>query len=59
TLFHIMWKWNLIALLPGSLFLSYATQRRRNTWTAILAHGFLNLTTAVAIAAGVAGIGAA
>ncbi|HSB90953.1 MAG TPA: CPBP family intramembrane glutamic endopeptidase [Anaerolineales bacterium] len=59
TLFHIMWKWNLIALLPGSLFLSYATQRRRNTWTAILAHGLLNLTTAVAIAAGVAGIGAA
>jgi len=59
TLFHIMWKWNLIALLPGSLFLSYATQRRRNTWIGILAHGSLNLTTAIAIAAGVAGIGAA
>jgi len=59
TLFHTMWKWNLIALLPRSLFLSYATQRRSNTWIGILAHGSLNLTTAIAIAAGVAGIGAA
>jgi membrane protease YdiL (CAAX protease family) len=59
TLFHIMWKWNLIALLPGSLFLSYAVQRRKTTWVGMIAHGFLNITTAIAIAAGIAGWGAA
>ncbi len=57
--FHIMWKWNLIALLPGSLFLSYAIQRSKNTSVAIIAHGLLNISTAIAIAAGVAGWGAA
>jgi membrane protease YdiL (CAAX protease family) len=57
--FHIMWKWNLIALLPGSLFLSFATQRRKNTSVAIIVHGLLNISTAIAVAAGVAGWGAA
>jgi len=57
--FHIMWKWNLIALLPGSLFLSYVIQRRQNTSVAMLVHGVLNISTAIAIAAGVAGWGAA
>jgi membrane protease YdiL (CAAX protease family) len=56
--FHIMWKWNLIALLPGSLFISYATQRRKNTSVAILVHGLLNISTAIAIAVGIAGWGA-
>lgn len=57
--FHVMWKWNLIALLPGSLFLSFVSQRRKTTWVAILAHGFLNITTAITIAASVLGWGAA
>jgi membrane protease YdiL (CAAX protease family) len=57
--FHVMWKWNLIALLPGSLFLSYVAQRRRTTSVAIIAHGLLNITTATAVAAGVIGWGAA
>ena len=57
--FHIMWKWNLIALLPGSLILSYVTQRRKNTSVAIVVHGLLNVSTMIAIAAGVAGWGAA
>jgi membrane protease YdiL (CAAX protease family) len=57
--FHIMWKWNLIALLPGSLFLSFTTQKRKNTSVAIIVHGLLNLSTAISIAAGVAGLGAA
>ena len=56
--FHIMWKWNLIALLPGSLFLSYVAQRRQNTSVAMIVHGLLNISTAIAIAAGVAGWGA-
>ncbi len=54
---HVVWKWNLIALLPGSLVLSYVAQRRRTTWVGLLAHGVLNVTPLVAIAAGVLGAG--
>jgi membrane protease YdiL (CAAX protease family) len=55
TLLHIVWKWNLLALLPGSLFLAYAAQHRRSTWIGIVAHGALNFTPIVVIAAGVIG----
>lgn len=52
---HIVWKWNLIALLPGSLVLSFVAQRRRTTWVGIIAHGLLNATPLIVIAAGVVG----
>lgn len=52
---HIVWRWNLIALLPGSFVLSYIAQRRRTTWVGIIAHGLLNATPLVVIAAGVLG----
>ena len=42
TSFHIFWKWNLIAILPGSLLMAYVVQRRQNTWISILSHGFMN-----------------
>lgn len=42
NLFHWFFYWDLIALLPVCLALSWAAQRTRNTWTAILAHGILN-----------------
>jgi membrane protease YdiL (CAAX protease family) len=56
--FHVMWKWNLIALFPGSLILSFVAQQRKTTWVALVAHGLLNITTALTIAAGVLGWGA-
>jgi membrane protease YdiL (CAAX protease family) len=40
--FHWFFYWNLIPLLPSCLALAWATQRSRNTWTAILGHGILN-----------------
>jgi membrane protease YdiL (CAAX protease family) len=42
TLFHIFWKWNLIAILPSSLLMAYVIQRRQNTWISILSHGIMN-----------------
>jgi membrane protease YdiL (CAAX protease family) len=54
---HIVWKWNLVALLPGSLVLSYVAQTRKTTWVGIIAHGVLNFTPIVAITAGVMGWG--
>lgn len=53
---HIVWKWNLIALFPGSLILSYVSQRRRTTWVGIIAHGVLNFSPIIAITAGVLGV---
>ncbi|MFX0063281.1 MAG: lysostaphin resistance A-like protein [Candidatus Hermodarchaeota archaeon] len=42
TLFHFFLPWNLIAILPGTLALSYVAQKLKNTWPAIIAHGFAN-----------------
>jgi len=42
TSFHLFAPWNLIAILPGSLALSYVAQRLKNTWPAVIAHGLAN-----------------
>ncbi len=42
TGFHIFTPWNLLAILPGSLALSYVAQRLKNTWPAVIAHGLAN-----------------
>ncbi len=42
TLFHLYAPWNLITILPGCLALSYVTQRLKNTWPAVIAHGLAN-----------------
>ena len=53
TLFHVFWKWNLIALLPGSLFMAYVVQRRQNTWISILWHGTMNFIPMFVITQGI------
>lgn len=42
TAFHLFAPWNLLAILPGSLALSFVAQRLKNTWPAIIAHGLAN-----------------
>lgn len=42
TLFHFFLPWNLLAILPGALALSYVAQKLQNTWPAIIAHGLAN-----------------
>ena len=42
TAFHAFAPWNLLAILPGSLALSFVAQRLNNTWPAIIAHGLAN-----------------
>ncbi len=42
TAFHSFAPWNLLAILPGSLALSFVAQRFKNTWPAIIAHGLAN-----------------
>jgi len=53
--FHIFAPWNLLAILPGSLALSLAAQRLKNTWVAIIAHGLANgLLVVVIVVLGIA-----
>jgi membrane protease YdiL (CAAX protease family) len=52
---HTFQPWNLVAMLPGSLFVSYAVQRRRKTWMSILWHGLLNISLLFFILGGVIG----
>lgn len=40
--FHLFAPWNIIGILPGCLALAYVTQRLRNTWPAVIAHGLAN-----------------
>lgn len=42
VLFHIFLPWNLIAILPGALALSYVAQKKENTSPTIIAHGLAN-----------------
>jgi membrane protease YdiL (CAAX protease family) len=42
TFFHLFAPWNLIAILPGCLALSYVAQRLKSTWPVIIAHGLAN-----------------
>ena len=55
TLFHSFWKWNLIAILPGAVALSFVTSRLKNTTPGIVAHWAENALGLVAILLGVTG----
>jgi len=39
---HVFWRWQMVALLPFHLMLSFFVQRTKNTWVGITAHGLLN-----------------
>jgi membrane protease YdiL (CAAX protease family) len=50
---HAFQPWNLLALLPGSLLVSYVMQRQGNTWMSIIWHGLLNAGLLVFVIHGV------
>lgn len=52
---HTFQPWNMLAMLPGSLFLSYAVQRQGKTWMSIFWHGVLNISLLIFIIQGVIG----
>jgi membrane protease YdiL (CAAX protease family) len=52
---HINQPWILIAILPSILFQVYVVQARKNTWIAIIQHGFVNSLTVFFLLAGVIG----
>jgi len=52
---HIYQPWNILAMLPGSLFVSFAVQRQGKTWMSIIWHGLLNISLLIFIIQGVIG----
>jgi membrane protease YdiL (CAAX protease family) len=52
---HTFQPWNMLAMLPGSLFVSYAVQRQRKTLMSIIWHGLLNVSLLIFIIQGVIG----
>jgi membrane protease YdiL (CAAX protease family) len=52
---HTFQPWNMLAMLPGSLFVSYAVQRQRKTWMSIIWHGLVNASLLIFIIQGVTG----
>jgi len=57
TLFHLPFWWNLLALLPSTLSLSFVATRLKNTTPGIIAHFALNGLGFVMILLGVLGVG--
>lgn len=58
TLFHLPFWWNLVALLPSTLSLSFVVSRLKNTTPGIIAHSVLNGLAVVMLLLGVLGVGA-
>lgn len=52
---HLYMPWNLLAMLPGSLLVSYAVQRQGKTWMSIIWHGLVNFSLLIFIIQGVIG----
>jgi membrane protease YdiL (CAAX protease family) len=55
TLFHFVWKWNLIVMLPACLSLSFAVQKTKNTWIGIFVHFVMNGMALVPLISGIIG----
>jgi membrane protease YdiL (CAAX protease family) len=56
NLFHVFWRWNLIALLPPTLSLSFVASKRKNTTPGIVAHWVQNGAGFILIVLGVLGV---
>jgi membrane protease YdiL (CAAX protease family) len=56
TSFHSFWKWDVLAILPGALLLSYVACRLKNTTPGIIFHWINNGLTLVATTIGILGL---
>lgn len=55
TAFHVFKWWDLIGLLPVCLIIAYVSQRTRNNWPALIAHGLFNGLALILVIAAVSG----
>jgi membrane protease YdiL (CAAX protease family) len=54
--FHSFWKWDVLAILPGALLLSFVATRLKNTTPGIIFHWVNNGMTLVATMLGIMGL---
>ena len=54
--FHSFWKWDVLAILPGALLLSYIASRLKNTTPGIIFHWLNNGLTMVVTTLGILGM---
>lgn len=55
TAFHTFKWWDLVGLLPVCLVIAYVSQRTRNNWPALIAHGLFNGLALILVIAAVTG----
>jgi membrane protease YdiL (CAAX protease family) len=53
--FHAFKWWDLAGLLPVCLLIAYISQRTKNNWSALIAHGLFNGLALVLVLAAVLG----
>jgi membrane protease YdiL (CAAX protease family) len=53
--FHLFKWWDILTLMPVCLLIAYASQKRQNNWTGLIAHAIVNGTGVLFILAAVAG----
>jgi membrane protease YdiL (CAAX protease family) len=56
NLFHVFWKWNLIALIPPTLSLSFVAYKLKSTTPGIISHWMQNGLGLIMIFLGVLGV---
>jgi membrane protease YdiL (CAAX protease family) len=56
NLFHVFWKWNLIALIPQTLSLSFVAYKLKNTTPGIIVHWINNGLGLIMIILGILGV---
>jgi membrane protease YdiL (CAAX protease family) len=42
NLWHVFWRWQMLASLPFHLLVPFVAQKTRSTWPGLVAHGLLN-----------------
>jgi membrane protease YdiL (CAAX protease family) len=47
NVWHLFWRWQMAALLPFHLLLTYAVQRTRSTTVGLIGHGLINFIAVI------------
>ncbi|HKJ37461.1 MAG TPA: CPBP family intramembrane glutamic endopeptidase [Anaerolineales bacterium] len=53
--FHLFTPYNALAVLPGALWVSWITQKQKNTWIFLIAHATMNGLAMIQIISGILG----
>jgi membrane protease YdiL (CAAX protease family) len=49
NVWHIFWRWQMVAMLPFHLLVPFVAQKSKSTWPGIIAHGLLNFIAIIVL----------